>query len=56
MKMAPVFCFIKALSHYLPSQGDWAAGWKTAGDESHASWRPASPLQRPVGCAEADGA
>lgn len=53
---SPCVPFLKALSYYLPSKGDWAAGWKTAGDESYAPWGPACPLQRPVSRAEADGA
>lgn len=39
----------------LTFQCDRAAGWKTAGDESHAPRGPASALQCPVGCAEAYG-
>lgn len=59
MKIEP-FLFVDKGFHplfplFLPFQGDRAAGWKTAGDESYAPRGPARPLQRTVGCAEADG-
>lgn len=59
MKIKPVFCTDEGLFPlfllFLPFQGDWATGWETAGDESHAPRGPASPLQRSVGRAEAHG-
>lgn len=56
MQMLPVFFEIRVFFPFTcPFQGYWAAGWKTAGNESHAPWGPARPLQRSTVCAEAYG-
>lgn len=44
------------LSSFCLFQGYRAAGWKTAGDESHAPRGSTRPLQRSVVCAKAYGA
>lgn len=52
---SPITCFFFMIPFSFSIQGDRAAGWKTAGDESYAPRGPARPLQRPAGRAEAHG-